>query len=282
MPNLAMPNIMPDPVLSQRSAADDCVARLPAWRIWMHQTRARVAALEAGRPPAAAADMFHYAYAANFPATFKIPGWPALGWTPETLRSRVGGQTVQVQVGRSQDPNYELRSRAHRGEMTVGDFLDRAQGGPDNDVYMTAQNASANQRALAPLYADLAPLPPFLLPASESAFLWIGGRTMTPLHHDLTNNLLCQVHGRKLVRLISPMQHHLVENFAGVHSRLGWVSDAVARARGIAVRDVVLAAGEALFLPVGWWHCVRAEAFSITAVFTSFLWPNDFSPGFPP
>jgi hypothetical protein len=247
----------------------------------MHETRARLAAIDPGPLPVATADMFHYAYAANFPATFKIRGWPALGWTPETLRRRAGTATVQVQVGRTRDPDYELRAPAHRGEMTLADFLDRAEAGPDNDVYMTAQNASANQRALAPLYADLAPLPPFLLPAPEAAFLWIGGRTMTPLHHDLTNNLMCQVQGRKLVRLISPMQHQRVENFAGVHSRLGWVSDAVARARGIAVRDVVLSAGEALFLPVGWWHCVQAEAFSITAVFTSFIWPNDFSPGFP-
>ena len=146
---------------------------------------------------------------------------------------------------------------------------------------MTAQNASMNQRALAPLYADLQPLPPFLQPAPEAAFLWIGGRTMTPLHHDLTNNLMCQVYGRKLVRLISPMQNDRVQNFAGVHSRLGWVSDAKARENGLAVRDVVLSAGDALFLPVGWWHCVQAEAFSVTAVFTSFIWPNDFSAGFP-
>lgn len=256
--------------------------RVPVWRRWLNDTRATLATMDPGTLPAVTADMFAYAYAANFPATFKISNWPALGWTQDALRSRVGAHIVQVQVGRRDDPEYEIHSPAHRGEMTVAAFLDRIEEGPHNDVYMTAQNASTNARALARLYPDLAPLPQFLRPEPQAAFLWIGGRTITPLHHDLTNNLMCQVTGRKLVRLVSPMQNDRVRNFAGVHSRLGWVSEDVAHTNRLAVRDVLLAAGQALFLPVGWWHCVRAEEFSITAVFTSFIWPNDFSPGFPP
>jgi hypothetical protein len=36
-----------------------------------------------------------------------------------------------------------------------------------------------------------------------------------------------------------------------------------------------------LYVPVGWWHQVRSAEFSVTLTFTSFLWPNDASLGFP-
>ena len=46
----------------------------------------------------------------------------------------------------------------------------------------------------------------------------------------------------------------------------------------------MLAPGEALFLPVGWWHHVRALDLSISVAFNHFTWPNDFDwyrPGTP-
>jgi ribosomal protein L16 Arg81 hydroxylase len=41
-------------------------------------------------------------------------------------------------------------------------------------------------------------------------------------------------------------------------------------------RELVLEPGEALFLPVGWWHHVRALDVSITVTFTNFIYPNSF------
>ena len=39
-----------------------------------------------------------------------------------------------------------------------------------------------------PLHDGIGPLPEFLAPYPAAGFIWIGGATMTPLHHDITNN----------------------------------------------------------------------------------------------
>ena len=41
--------------------------------------------------------------------------------------------------------------------------------------------------------------------------------------------------------------------------------------------EVVLAPGEALFIPAGWWHQVDALDVSISVSILSLAWPNDFS-----
>jgi ribosomal protein L16 Arg81 hydroxylase len=46
------------------------------------------------------------------------------------------------------------------------------------------------------------------------------------------------------------------------------------------VIDVVIGPGDLLFLPVGWWHHVRALDVSITVTFTDFVVNNDFHTGY--
>jgi hypothetical protein len=43
-----------------------------------------------------------------------------------------------------------------------------------------------------------------------------------------------------------------------------------------AMREVVLSPGEVLFIPVGWWHHVRALDVSITVSFTNFRFANHY------
>ncbi|MNY67216.1 Cupin superfamily protein [compost metagenome] len=50
---------------------------------------------------------------------------------------------------------------------------------------------------------------------------------------------------------------------------------------GVPVLDCVLAPGEILFLPVGWWHFVEALDVSITVSATNFRWDNDFYSNYP-
>lgn len=256
--------------------------RVGLWLNWMNQTRAGLAALAGGEAPPDLRDLLVNGYAANEPMLVPIPRWPALDWTLEGLKHRLGDAPVEVQVDRVGDVDYEILPHLHRHQIPFSAFIDRIMSGPDNDVYLTGRNAEHNRAALAPLFADISPLPHCIRSPADFGLLWLGGRTITPLHHDLCNTLLCQIMGRKLVRLIHPLQVGRVENHFSVFSRLGWVTEEMATARGLVLTDFLLTPGQALFLPVGWWHCVRALDPSTSVSFTNFLWANQWAAGFPP
>jgi hypothetical protein len=223
-----------------------------------------------------------YAFLANHyrcsqPAIIALPPWRAFDWTLESLQQKIGEAEIQYQIGRSTNPDYEIQSHMLRTTGTFNTFVKQMQAGPANDVYIIAQNHGHNQMAFAPLYEDIAPLPGFLTPYSSAGFFWIGGTTMTPLHHDKTNNLLCQIIGDKLVRVVAPDQFDKLEYRGGVHSNIGWLTEEHAQANDIEYTDFWLPPRHALFLPVGWWHCVKTFAMSVTVVYTNFIWPNNFT-----
>ncbi len=241
---------------------------------WMRTIRQSLAALQPDTEDAAVQDFFYRHYQANVPTLLGLRPWRAFAWTIDTLRDRIGNAEVEIQAGRLADPQYELNSPSHKMVMPFRTFLDHMLLGSGNDVYMTAQNRSSNSAALAPLWRDIGPLPSFLRPCPDAAYVWLGRDTVTPLHHDETNNLMCQVMGWKLLRLFDPDQRDRLDNYVGVHSRLGWVTDAMVVERGLTVRDVWLQPGSALFLPIGWWHCVKAIGVAMTFVYTDFVWQN--------
>ena len=105
--------------------------------------------------------------------------------------------------------------------------------------------------------------------------------TLTPLHHDLTNNLLVQVLGRKRVLMVPPWELERVRNHQHCFSA---VTLAELEEGGEGVPDVVeclIGPGEAVFLPVGWWHHVEALDVSISMSFTNFAADNDFYSSYP-
>jgi [histone H3]-dimethyl/trimethyl-L-lysine36 demethylase len=106
---------------------------------------------------------------------------------------------------------------------------------------------------------------------------WLGPPgTVTPLHTDPHNNLLCQVVGAKYVRLYSPAHNeHMYPHQSGLTTNSSRVDarapdlDAFpkfAQARGL---ECVLREGMALFIPKGWWHYVEALTLSMSV---SFWW----------
>jgi hypothetical protein len=88
-------------------------------------------------------------YTANEPTLIELPRWPALDWTLESLKHRLGDTPVEVQTNRVSDPEYEIRSQFHKQVMPFSAFIDRIISGPDNDIYLTGQNG-AQRRAGAP------------------------------------------------------------------------------------------------------------------------------------
>ncbi|SEO19616.1 Cupin-like domain-containing protein [Duganella sp. CF517] len=206
-------------------------------------------------------------------------------WTLDYLRDHLGEREVEVQFGRDADPDYELNSQAHKRRMPFGEYVELVRAsGRTNDFYMTANNDESNREALRELMADLPPLADYLND-ERRGFFWFGpAGTLTPFHHDLTNNFMIQIAGRKRVRLIAPCDIPRLYNqrhcFTPVDGRAIDIQRFPMMAN-VPVIDCVLAPGEILFLPVGWWHFVEALDITITISTTHFRWDNDFYSDYP-
>jgi len=232
-------------------------------------------------------------YSANRPVVLvgAMRNWRALtAWTSEYLKAQCGHATVEVMTGRNADERYEINLQRHRENMLFADYVDlAANGGETNDYYLVANNHLFENENFFPLLDDIEPLPEYLNlnTWAGNTFFWYGpAGTVTPLHHDVGNIFMAQVRGCKRIRLISPDQTHLVYNDLGVYSAVDCEApdyDKFPLFRQVSQIELVLEPGEVLFLPVGWWHHVRALDESITVSFMNFVFPNEyrwFSPDF--
>jgi len=262
-------------------------ARL-AKRDWLLEVRARLereGLAEVPRRDRLEPERFHaefYTRLTPVLLTGLFDHWPARQWTLEALAARVGNPEVEVQAGREADPDFELNSIAHKAKWRWQELIARLRDNRQtNDFYVTANNSGINRKALAPLWEDVGAMPGYLgkSPLGDG-FFWMGPKgTLTPWHHDLTQNLLVQMVGVKRVTLVSPAETPKMRNHRHCFSRFG--ADATLGSAPEAQRPrsltVDLGPGEALFIPVGWWHHVEALSLTIGMSFTNFVWPNDFS-----
>ncbi|MCA9706193.1 MAG: cupin-like domain-containing protein [Myxococcales bacterium] len=215
----------------------------------------------ARRPLCGAQEFYDRYFTASRPVVF-LDGCARMAarrWTFDDLRARFGQATVEIGA---RDPVT----------MRLRDALDRMEQ-PDAppELYLV----SRNQALAGPLRAltdELAPLPEFLDgdQARRTASLWLGPRgTLSPLHHDTTHVYFCQLHGTKQYELVAPWQAEvLAAPIEGSDS--GFDLDHPGDVR---VHRLVLHPGEALLVPVGWWHRVRALSPSISVSLRAFVWP---------
>lgn len=222
----------------------------------------------------------HY-YEANRPAklTGIIDHWPALTrWSLDHFDTVAGNTVVEAQVERERDPDYELDKDDHRRLVRFGELIDwLRKDEASNDIYLTAYNSGSNAAALAALWDDMAPIALLDDRRERDGFFWLGPRgTLTPWHHDLTNNLLVQVIGRKRVRMAPPWAFARMRNSR--HCFSDWGNDPLPAGEGDGamppVLETIIGPGEGIFLPVGWWHQVEALDLSASMSFTSFRRPN--------
>ena len=107
---------------------------------------------------------------------------------------------------------------------------------------------------------------------------WLGpAGTLSPLHHDRYHNLLCQVVGSKYIRLYAP-EHGaaLYPHPDGPHKVSSRIVDPdeadpaeFPLLAGAPYVDIVLSAGECLYIPPHFWHMVESREVSFSV---SFWW----------
>ncbi len=217
--------------------------------------------------------------------TDAMKDWKAMQrWTPAYLKERCGEQMVQVQARRNSNARYEIENQAHKSTIRFADYVDAVfQADATNDFYMTANNSGANREILPTLREDFDLLPDYLdaRASDKQMFFWFGpAGTVTPVHHDLTNNFMAQVVGRKQLKLIAPVHHPNVYNHLHCYSQVD-LSDIdferYPQFRHVKVHEITLHPGELFFLPIGWWHHVRGLDATITLTCTNFRARNDFA-----
>ena len=236
--------------------------------------------------------------------------WPALHerpWkSPEYLLKRTfgGRRLIPVEIGRS----YTDQGWG-QNIITFREFMDGCllHGLPDEPDGQAAPSSSIGYLAQHDLFTQIPSLrndisipdycytdPPPPSPGTPLASkpptpkldepmlnAWFGpAGTVSPLHTDSYHNVLCQVVGKKYVRLYAPTESEKVYP-KGVED--GGID--MSNTSEVDVEDVdpvrfplfekaeyvecILKAGECLYIPVGWWHYVRSLKVSFSV---SFWW----------
>jgi len=191
--------------------------------------------------------------------------WPARSrWGIADLRERFADVRVHVAQGEDRrDGDF----KSANCQMTIAafcDLLDARADHPANDVYMVSRNQAIREGGLQPLLDDVVVDERYLdaQRIQQHTALWVGpAGTYTPLHHDQTSVLFCQVVGQKRFRLLSPTAQDVLPHVDGFYA------DGIPESVWQQAQEVVVNAGEALFIPVGWWHEVCAESFSMSLTF---------------
>lgn len=172
-----------------------------------------------------------------------IDEWPALHrWKDVNyLNSIAGHRLVPVEIGKSY-----LDSDWTQNTVKLHDFLNE----------LTSNTATSKNNAYLAQYDLLSAIPKLSVDVDELDYcyldlpgnsgrvirnIWIGGSgCYTPPHDDPYNNLFCQVVGKKLVKL---------------ESRHGATD---------IMTELVLEAGDCLFIPRGWKHEVLSLTYNIS------------------
>ncbi len=225
-------------------------------------------------------------YVRNKPVIFTdlMDNWKARSlWNPQYFKEKYGHVTVGAQFNRESNQQYEWYRNKHQEMVLFGEFVDRVlQGGETNDYYMGAYNANFSREGLKGLLDDIGLFPEYLTDTKDinKIALWFGpGGAITPLHFDPLNTFLCQVYGRKRVRLIPPSQKHLLGAYGRFFSNIDLENPNVERypqLKELDIIELIIGPGDVLFLPVGWWHQVRSLEVSISISYLNLAFENTF------
>ncbi|KAG0626217.1 hypothetical protein M758_2G111700 [Ceratodon purpureus] len=227
--------------------------------------------------------------------------WASRKWTPESLKEKFGHLNVPVELGfwKEEEGRYGdyrdlyQESITHAGSkeyfmahqpMSLTDFI---------DIFMCKREDSSSPPPLIGYMAQhqlLTEVPgmandipdPDYVKAQRAVYqrnIWLGpAGTISPLHFDPYHNILAQIWGTKHIRLYAPEESSRLYPFTSsmflrntsqlnpedLNASKKWPEFEKAQHW-----DCELRAGEMLYIPLKWWHYVRAVSNSLSA---SFWW----------
>jgi hypothetical protein len=203
--------------------------------------------------------------------------WPALEWTPELLAERLGDQPIEVLIGRDQAAHPDRDFRSLKKQVSPQHWAQLLrQTDQSNDLYLVARNSLMQGPSGAAILSDTPIGEAWVDTASlgSCCSLWMGPKgTFTALHHDTCHALFVQLVGRKRFRLASPLIPDLLEAIEPYYHRHRAL-DTVCPSEHILEAEI--GPGDALFLPVGWWHEARSLSLSIGMSFNGLHAANDY------
>lgn len=184
---------------------------------------------------------------------------PRPGMTLECLEKEFGEVLLVRNIARGGRFVFQ-KSRPNETEITLKEFL--------------------NDHSEAYLYGE--PIPESMFPGTPdmitspvtSKLLWVTpSSSLSPLHYDLSEGILTQIHGTKTVLLLPPTRevYDAVDPFPQRHpsdrqSQLSVAMDGSGLPEPIKEQAMVFTInqGESLYIPYGWWHQVQAAGSSIS------------------
>lgn len=229
-------------------------------------------------------DQFYFANRPLLFTTAETSGVDAARWSPEALCVLAPDQVVDAIRSGPTDAQQGDRP-LERVQLPFPDFVVQL----DTTTEFQKLSFAARHTFFKPLegvslFDGLSPLAT-VLDASQSregSTLYLepnGGRTL--LRYETMNLVLMQLHGRRRIRLIPAVESALVppgpQHASGIdpwNPNYEWAPGY----RDVTVIEHELQPGEALFLPVGWWHAEELHGTNVMLAFTNFFLPNPSAP----
>jgi len=232
----------------------------------------------------------------NTPAVLKgaISAWPAvnLGQPSDEalvdyLKKHDNGELAGVYLGAPEIRGnffYGANTRSENfrhGPAPIAMALDRLMAARTDENPQSIYVQSVPIKTHMPGFADENRLD--LLPEVEPR-IWIGNQTVTRAHYDLNHNIACVVAGRRRFHLFPPEQ--LTNLYPGPFDRtIGGVPVSMVDAEKPdldryprfkeaqkAMLTAELEAGDAIYIPYGWWH--QVHSLSRFNVLVNYWWDD--------
>jgi mannose-6-phosphate isomerase-like protein (cupin superfamily) len=188
--------------------------------------------------------------------------------------TEIAGQEI-VSVECSSEPRYRPRPWLNGGQFShkslpLSEALALVEQSPFPQWHYLSNFFVGPVPALRDWLPDIPCLPK---PSAEHVALFVGqSGTGAHMHCDLVDEVVVMLQGSKRMRLLPPSQRAMVKPFAFPHSCANYSSraklDEVPSGCSSPVWTTTISAGEAIYIPSGWWH--EAVNVGLTIAFKLF------------